>query len=43
MGEVERCIGLSNKLMNLCEIGLFHIVRGVSEGARDNYHEMRRK
>ena len=24
--------------MNLCEIGLFHIVGGVSKAARDNYH-----
>ena len=23
--------------MNLCEIGLFHIVWGVSKGAHDNY------
>ena len=27
-----------NKLMNLYEIGLFHIVRGVSKGTRDNYN-----
>ena len=26
--------------MNLCEIGLFHIVCGVSKGTRDNYHEI---
>ena len=26
--------------MNLCEIGLFHIVFGVSKGTRDNYHEI---
>ena len=26
-----------NKLMNLCEIGLFHIVWGVSRATRDNY------
>ena len=29
-----------NKLMNLCEIGLLHIVWGVSKGTRDNYHEI---
>ena len=29
-----------NKLMNLCEIGLFHIVFGVSTGSHDNYHEI---
>ena len=29
-----------NKLMNLCEIGLFHIVWGVSKGTHDNYHEI---
>ena len=26
--------------MNLCEIGLFHIVWGISKGTRDNYHEI---
>ena len=26
--------------MNLCEIGLFHIVWGVSKGMHDNYHEI---
>ena len=26
--------------MNLCEIGLFHIVWGVSKGTRDNNHEI---
>ena len=26
--------------MNLCEIGLFHIVFGVSKGTRDHYHEI---
>ena len=26
--------------MNLCEIGLFHIVWGVSKATRDNYHEI---
>ena len=29
-----------NKLMNLCEIGLFHIVWGVSKSTRDNYNEI---
>ena len=29
-----------NKLMNLCEIRLFHKVWGVSKGTRDNYHEI---
>ena len=29
-----------NKLMNLYEVCLFHIVRGVSKGTRDNYHEI---
>ena len=29
-----------NKLMNLGEIGLFHIVFGVSKGTRDNYHDI---
>ena len=28
-----------NKPMNICEIGLFHIVWGVSKGTCDNYHE----
>ena len=27
-----------NNLINLCEIGLFHIVWGVSKGTCDNYH-----
>ena len=26
--------------MNLCEIGLFHTVCGVSKGTRDNYLEI---
>ena len=29
-----------NMLMNLCEIGLFHIVWGVSKGTCDNYHKI---
>ena len=29
-----------NKLMNLREILLFHIVYGVSKGTRDNYREI---
>ena len=28
--------------MNLCEIGLFHIVWGVSKGTCDNYHAIMR-
>ena len=30
----------NKKLMNLCEIGLFHEVWGVSKGTHDNYHEI---
>ena len=29
-----------NKQMNLCEIGLFHIVLGASKGTRENYPEI---
>ena len=29
-----------NKLMNLCDIGSFHIVLGVSKATRDNYHRI---
>ena len=29
-----------NMPMSLCEIGLFHIVCGVSKGTSDNYHEI---
>ena len=33
-------ITFDDKLMNLCEIWLFHVVLGVSKGTRDNYHEI---
>ena len=39
LSSFVRGITSDNKLMNLCEIGLFHIVWGVSKGTRDNYHE----
>ena len=39
-GLSERGITFDNKQMNLCEIGLFHIVLGVSKGTHDNYYEI---
>ena len=38
LSTLVKGITSDNKLMNLCEIGLFHIVCGVSKATRDNYH-----
>ena len=35
-----KCITSDNKLMNLCEMWLFHRVWGVSKGTRHNYHKI---
>ena len=38
--KLKKGITSDNKLMNICEIGLFHLVWGVSKGTLHNYHEI---
>ena len=40
---IVKGITSDNKLMNLCVIGLFHVVWGVSKGTCDNCHKIWKK